>query len=629
MKSFKFNFLIIILALSLFFVSNQAFAKDIEEFYVFNSSNLNVISSLIKLHIDKKNYFVMKADETDGFYYFLPTYMGLYEEGNYIIADLDTTQQGKVCLLLKYDSGSLLMKNILLKYFKKNKFVYQQVENSPDKARLSSELNKKIDINSILPPPKKIPLSPSQSKPIDYKDFPNVKERTISRAGVVFEKVNRGIVTVYSSIEHGSGFLVGNEGLILTNYHVVKGQSSDLKVRFGRGEVLRAIVIAEDPTNDVAVLRVNLSNITNFYSLKLFNPPEKEPLVQVGEEVVAIGSPLNWEEYEKTLTKGVVGKFSNGIIMHDASVNQGNSGGPLINYGGYVVGINTFVPSNDDNNGLSGAVSIKRAFKALDKAYEKLQTASVPSPELLPDIPIESYSFEIMEKAFNDNKTNGKKSTNERIAPYFILADNYLVILKTPPLDYREFALQEDELLKKHKNRLSKAGQTFSLDEYESKNIANIGYQAPLVEMFIIPRPKMTTSSKFLGIFNVSADVLNRLAGTSYSNSYSPFEYEYQKDFDKLELYDKTRNITYEPINSGKMVMPDDLVNTLGLNLNDKSYFGVYQFDPKYFYTIDELNFRLYSMDGKAPQNVKIPQEIKNYIVEDFLPYWDYLKKQP
>jgi len=628
MKLSKFNFLIIILTLSIVFVSKVAFAKDLQAFYVFKSTDLNGISSAINKHIVQKEYFTLKSDEKDGFFYFLPSYLNIYSDGDYIATDLDYTPEGNVCLLIKYNSDSELMKNIMLKSLKKSDFKFNILENPDLKNKLSNALSKKMDINILLPVKKPQTTLNSQVQPISYKDFPNVKDRKISKAGDIFQKVNRGVVTVYSSVGHGSGFLIDNQGLILTNFHVVREQRSDLKVRFGRGEVLRANVIEEDPTNDVAVLRVNLSNIPNYYALKLFNPPNKEPVVQIGEEVIAIGTPLSWEDYEKTLTKGIVGKLYNGVIMHDASVNQGNSGGPLINYGGYVVGINTFIPSTEDNNGLSGAISIQRAFPSLDKAYAKLQTADVPSPELLTDIPSESYSYEIMEEAFNNNKYNGKEATNKRTSPYIVMSNNYIMMMKTPPQDYREFALAEEEILQKHKNRLSKAGKTFSPEEYESKNMANIGYQAPLVEVYIIPRPKITTSSMFFGLFNISAGVFNWVAGDTYIPSSSGIEYEYKKDFDKLELFDKTRNIAYEYINSGKTVMPDELANLFDINLNDKSYIGVYQFDPKYFYTVDELNFRLYSMDGKPPQTVKIPQEIKNNIIEDFIPYWNYLEKQ-
>jgi S1-C subfamily serine protease len=458
--------------------------------------------------------------------------------------------------------------------------------------------------------------------------------REISKAGLVFKKVNRGIVTVFSSVSHGSGFLVDKSGLVLTNYHVVREQEEGLKVRFGQGEVLAAKVLVTDPTNDVAVVQVNLKNMENYTVIPLFSPPASEPLVVVGESILAVGSPLSWADYEKTMTQGVVGKYENGIIMHDASVNHGNSGGPLINYGGYVVGINSFAPSNEDNNGLSGAIAINRAFPSLDKAFSAAENSELPSPEFLPDIPKVSYDFEIMKAEYSNNKYTGRKDVNDRDTPYIINGWNYDVFMITPPQKYRALANNEEEVLAKHKKRLNKAGLNFSTDEYDSKNLASIEYNKALVQILVMPKPKMTTGSTVLSALSLTAGILCAISSSTTPYYYTPrntYQYEFKKDFDKISLFNSSKNTELTPISSGKAPVTQDILqyySSQNIQIQDKTYIGLYEFDPKDFYNTDEMVLKLYSMDGKPPKTVTIPQEFKNNIVQDFMPYWNYLEKE-
>lgn len=150
-------------------------------------------------------------------------------------------------------------------------------------------------------------------------------------------------------IAGGSGFVISQKnGLILTNKHVVVEQKADYTVISNDGEKYEAQVLARDPFNDVAILKVEKLNL-----------PEVElgdsDKISVGQTVLAIGNALG--EYRNTVTKGVVsgvgrrivaGNFYQSevlenVIQTDAAINFGNSGGPLINLKGEVIGINTAV----------------------------------------------------------------------------------------------------------------------------------------------------------------------------------------------------------------------------------------------------------------------------------------------
>ncbi len=167
----------------------------------------------------------------------------------------------------------------------------------------------------------------------------------------------------------GSGFLIDNEGHILTNAHVVDG-SSNVTVQMGGddGETLDAKVLGEDTSTDVAVIQVDASKV------------DAEPLqlgdsggIDVGDGVVAIGNPFG---LDNSVTSGIVSALQrqisapdgftiSNVIQTDAAINPGNSGGPLIGADGDVIGINSQIAtggsSSDGNVGVGFAVPINTA----------------------------------------------------------------------------------------------------------------------------------------------------------------------------------------------------------------------------------------------------------------------------
>lgn len=139
----------------------------------------------------------------------------------------------------------------------------------------------------------------------------------------------------------GSGVVVSADGYIVTNYHVVEGGES-YTVQLTDERVLSACLVGEDPTSDLAVLKVEAEGLT---SAQLGD----SDLLRVGDSVVAIGDPLG-VEYRGTMTNGIVSAINRNVnlngrtmnlIQTNAALNSGNSGGPLINSCGQVIGINT------------------------------------------------------------------------------------------------------------------------------------------------------------------------------------------------------------------------------------------------------------------------------------------------
>ncbi len=170
----------------------------------------------------------------------------------------------------------------------------------------------------------------------------------------------------------GSGVIIDPKGYVLTNYHVIKG-ADEIKVTLADGKSYMGKVIGKDPRTDLAVVRI--SSKKEFHYLSLGNSDN----IRIGDWAVAIGSPFGLEQ---TVTVGIIsakrqslnieGKNFREMIQTDASINRGNSGGPLLNIKGEVIGINTaiYAPTGVFA-GIGFAIPINKAKEILDDLIEK------------------------------------------------------------------------------------------------------------------------------------------------------------------------------------------------------------------------------------------------------------------
>jgi 2-alkenal reductase len=203
--------------------------------------------------------------------------------------------------------------------------------------------------------------SPPSEEPVALQDAD-----TSDSAVEVIEQVSPAVVTVINEqqvqlqnggstiqpVGSGTGFIIDDEGHIITNWHVVT-DGSQFQVVFKDGTRHEATLVGSDRISDLAVVKVDgdLPGVVPFGD---------SDALQVGEPVLAIGSPLG--NFQNTVTQGIVSATNrdfpgggssqyNNLIQHDAAINPGNSGGPLFSFRGEVIGVNTLGISIDQTTG--------------------------------------------------------------------------------------------------------------------------------------------------------------------------------------------------------------------------------------------------------------------------------------
>ncbi len=176
--------------------------------------------------------------------------------------------------------------------------------------------------------------------------------------------------TEKQQVGSGSGFLVSSDGLVVTNKHVVSDEEAEYTVIVDGGKEYKASVLARDPRNDIALLKIDGQN---FPIVSLGDSDQ----VKVGQTAIAIGNPLG--EFANSVSRGIISGLGRSvsagsgfgeterltnIIQTDAAINPGNSGGPLFNLSGEVIGVNVAMARGAENIGFALPINqVKRAIE--------------------------------------------------------------------------------------------------------------------------------------------------------------------------------------------------------------------------------------------------------------------------
>lgn len=421
--------------------------------------------------------------------------------------------------------------------------------------------------------------------------------------GTLFGVWKNSVVTVWSEFGHGSGFIVTDNGLIVTNFHVV-GPTRFVAVQFDEKLKVEAKIVASDPEKDIAILWADTSQFPNAITARLIDLATNS--VEEGERVMAIGSPLN---QTKIMTTGVVSKVEERAIISDVNVNHGNSGGPLFNSLGEVIGIITFGDfTNRGGPGISGIIRIEQAIPVLQDAIQKLPAMDPAPSTLLPvepegDFPIDAIKTVATAKKFNFD-------------PYVMEVGKFTVTFFTPSVKYRLATEYEREALKGRKDREknSQIKGTFNAfqDFYGWREY--VGDYKPVLQIRATPELAETGGSLF------GRMLLAGMAGVRV-----PAKLRFKADFYKMRLFCGDREVA--PIQPSKIAR---ILNETGyfVSIKDATYEGFYTY-PADAVNEDCGQVRIEIKSEQKPDEPQIrtlkAKELIQ-IINDFKPYFDSRK---
>ncbi len=227
-----------------------------------------------------------------------------------------------------------------------------------------------ITISKNVPIIEQCPYSPFSNLPPEFQQFFGDQQ--------FFAPCEKG--SKLQEVGGGSGFLISSDGLVLTNKHVVLDTKASYTVFTNDGKKYAGKVLARDPVQDLAVIKIEGAN---FPTVTLGD----SDALELGQTAIAIGNALG--EFRNTVSVGVISGLSRtvsasggegfsetiqGVIQTDAAVNPGNSGGPLLNLRGEVVGINTAIASGAQSIGFSIPVNRAKRDIASVKQHGEIQT---------------------------------------------------------------------------------------------------------------------------------------------------------------------------------------------------------------------------------------------------------------
>jgi S1-C subfamily serine protease len=458
----------------------------------------------------------------------------------------------------------------------------------------------KVDLNAG---ENQLELSSDNAK-ITVSEKPN---RVTDELSAQYKRLQNSVVTVWSEFGHGTGFIVDPSGLILTNQHVL-GPTDYIAVQFDNVTKIPAVKLLADPERDVAVVWADISAFPYAIVAPMALDSSKEPAAIEGERVFAIGSPLN---QRKIITTGIVSKIEPHAIISDVRIDHGNSGGPLFNSLGQVIGITTFGEQGRGGGGVSGIVRVEEATKLLEDAKAKMPMVSKPAAALLPVEPETPFPIDAIKETLLREKFDTKHYT-------FGMGD-FEIVMITPPLRYRMEGESEIKATKEKEKRTRKSQQAVQGTFRPLDNLKNwaeyIGEYQPVLLIRATPK-----------IHETGGSIVRRslIAGLSQGGYGGPATIRFKTDFYRMRL--KCGEKEVEPIQPGKIAHMLDVHNYF-VNATDATYEGFYTYPPDSISpSCGHVTLEMYS--EKKPESAEtkvLDEKTVAKVWEDFGPYREAL----
>ena len=398
----------------------------------------------------------------------------------------------------------------------------------------------------------------------------------------LYEQLSPSIVRIENDTGHGSGFLIDGEGLIVTNHHVV-ANTRHLAVQLSTLVKVPAEIVTLSSRYDLAILKVHNKHTENITALDLISSDDEKRL-SPGVPVVAFGSPLS---LKFLATQGIISKVESNILLGDFLIEPGNSGGPLVNLDGKVVGVNTFGVSD-----VSGAVRAHLLRNILDRLDQETVEQISVSAEPFPQLSRRRYPPELLKvKVLKGGLESGE---------YEYDAGKFTVSIFSPVV-VGKLATQ-NELLQA-KNRYRRRGRKIHDSSYQAIDEPFYDWHRTVsdslemgVTVYVEPKYGQTTGSLIGGILGASLGAQNVRQ-----------VYEFKGEFYKVEIFRDGTELT--PVRPGRQIIENTLRGPLS-SFVDEAYAGKYVFDPRDFLSGEEFVFSIYN--ARTPEKAHHTQVLKS-----------------
>jgi S1-C subfamily serine protease len=437
-------------------------------------------------------------------------------------------------------------------------------------------------------------------------DLPAVEPgRKADDLTAMFQKYQNSVVTVWSEIGSGTGFIVDSAGLVMTNQHVI-GPSDLISVQFDAKRKVAAKVLAFDAERDVAILYADLSAFPGAVAAPIATAQAGRELAVEGEQVFTIGSPLG---LKKIITSGIVSKVEARAIISDVNINHGNSGGPLFNSLGEVIGITTFLVPGGNGPGVAGVIRIDQVSPALEQARKKMKDASLPGARLLPVEPSDPFPIDSLKEMARPEKLDTK--------PYVFAEGGFDVALGTPVLEYAlrtetgRAAMEQKEKRTRNRSEVGSSQPKFEpLQDLHDWAEYTGGYK-PVLLVQAAPQLRETFMSA------LSREIAPQ---TEFFGLGGAPRMKFKTDFYRMRLLCGGKEI--EPIQPGKAATVVNVHNSF-VNVADATYVGIYSYPPDAISpSCGKVTVQLFSeKDPSKSESKDLDPKTIDRIWNDFRPY--------
>jgi len=445
---------------------------------------------------------------------------------------------------------------------------------------------------------------------------PRAAAREIAPEIAVYNKVKRGVVRVEAGLGHGSGFFIDTlGGLVVTNDHVVAGERA-VSVALDTNRRVAAQVVVRDHDADLALLRLGALACDDCPHLRMAKPDSSGAIVVSGERIIAVGFPLS---QQSSVTSGIVSSVRERAIISDVNINHGNSGGPLLNLGGEVVGVNTFLAPGGNGPGVSGSILISQLAPLLKRAADTLAILPAAKLTFLPNLSGPPYPITELRAAAESVPADAYDEVQE------YKAGNFILTFSTPVANFVYSKKYENEVAKDRRKREARAGLSEEERYSEVGEVRDwIDYVGnltnPAVSVNVVPKQGETFGS-----------LLGRALTTAGGYRPGRAKFVFKGDVQDVEWYRNGELVN--PVVGGRA--PQRVYESNAwVEMKDVAYRGLYIFDPATFGPDSagappSIVAHISDLKHLDDRNwVELPGEVVARVWNDFGPYYRHVRSE-